>query len=65
MRVGEKQPFRITIEQYNQKVSVEVDHSDVGVDEVAVLLEQALLGAGWGEAHIAEIFGSNPHNDEL
>ena len=44
-----KKPFRITIEHYNQKVSVEVDHSDVSVSEVADLLEQALKGAGFAE----------------
>lgn len=59
-----KQPFRVTIEQYNQKVSVEVDHSDVNLEQVVDLLEQALMGAGWSEAHVAEIFGSNPPNDE-
>ena len=64
MRIGEKQPFRITIEQYNQKVSVEVDHSDVNIEQVVDLLEQALMGAGWSESSVKEIFGSNPPNDE-
>ena len=50
-----KQPFRITIEQYNQKVSVEVDHSDVGLAEVAELLEQALMGAGFLEEQVKEM----------
>ena len=63
MRTGEKQPFRITIEQYNQKVSVEVDHSDVSMEELVDLLEQALMGAGWSEAQVAEIFGSNLPNE--
>ena len=44
-----KKPFRITIEQYDQKISVEVDHSDVSLPEVAGLLEQALKGAGFSE----------------
>ena len=57
MRIGEKQPFKITIEQYNQKVSVEVDHSDVSLEQVVDLLEQALMGAGWGESMVREIFG--------
>lgn len=56
MRVGEKQPFRITIEQYNQRVSVEVNHSDVSIEQVAELLEQVLLGAGWEEASVKGIF---------
>lgn len=62
--LGEKQPFRITIEQYNQKVSVEVDHSDVTLEQVVDLLEQALMGAGWSEAQVSDIFGSNHPNDE-
>ena len=63
MRIGEKQPFRITIEQYNQKVSVEVDHSDVSVTELIDLLEQALMGSGWAESQVEEIFGSNHPNE--
>ena len=50
-----KKPFRITIEQYNQKVSVEVDRSDVSLSEVAELLEQALKGAGFLESQVKEI----------
>ncbi len=42
-------PFKVTIEHYNQKVSVELDHSDVSLSEVADLLEQALKGAGFTE----------------
>lgn len=56
MRTAEKQPFRITIEQYNQRVSVEVDHSDVCIEQVADLLEQVLLGAGWAKSSVKGIF---------
>lgn len=55
MKLGEKQPFRITIKQYNQKVSVEVDHSNVTLAEVAELLEQALMGAGFLEEQVKEM----------
>ena len=58
MMLVEKQPFRITIEQYNQKVSVEVDHSDVTIEQLVDLLEQALMGAGWSESLVQEIFGN-------
>lgn len=57
MKPGEKEPFRITIHQYNQKTSVEVDHSDIDAGQLIDLLEQALLGAGWGETTVKEIFG--------
>ncbi len=48
-------PFKVTIEHYNQKISVEVDHSDVSLSEVADLLEQALKGAGFLESQVKEI----------
>ena len=41
------QPFRITIEHYDQRVSVEVDHSDVTAAEAVELFERALAGAGF------------------
>lgn len=50
-----KKPFRITIEHYDQKISVEVDHSDVSLPEVAELLEQALKGAGFSEEMVMEM----------
>ena len=50
-----KKPFRITIEHYNQKVSVEVDHSNVSVSEVVDLLQQALKGAGFTEELVMEM----------
>lgn len=59
MITGEKQPFRITIEQYNQKVSVEVDHSDVDIEQVVDLLEQVLKGSGWIESQVEGIFSRN------
>jgi hypothetical protein len=50
-----KKPFRITIEHYDQKISVEVDHSDVSLPEVAELLEQVLKGAGFSEEGVMEM----------
>ena len=51
-------PFRITIEHYNQKISVEVDHSDLDLTEVTDLLHQVLMGAGFGEESVSEIFNT-------
>ena len=48
-------PFRITIEHYDQKISVEVDHSDVSLSEVVDLIVQALKGAGFSEDHVKEM----------
>ncbi len=41
------QPFRITIEHYDQRVCVEVDHSDITTTEAVELFERALAGAGF------------------
>ena len=49
------QPFRITIEHHNKKVSVEIDHSDICLDELAELFKNAALAAGWSESLIDEI----------
>lgn len=51
----EKQPYRITIEHYNTKVSIETDHSDIDLDELATLLRSVLLAAGWSESLIDEL----------
>lgn len=48
-------PFRITIESWDNKVSVETDHSDVDINQVAKLLASALLAAGFVKESIDEI----------
>jgi len=51
-----KQPYRITIEQYEYKYSVEVDHSDIDFTEYVELLRQITLSAGWGTDAVKEFF---------
>ena len=51
-----KQPYRITIEQYEYKYSVEVDHSDISFTEYVELLRQLTLAAGWGTDAVEEFF---------
>jgi len=46
------QPFRITIEHYDQRVSVEVDHSDVTADEAVELFERAMRAAGFDYVNV-------------
>jgi hypothetical protein len=41
------QPFRITIEHYDQRVCVEVDHSDVSAAEAVELFQRAMRAAGF------------------
>lgn len=52
-----KQPYRITIEQYEYKHSVEVDHSDISFTEYIDLLRKISLAAGWGNESVVEVFG--------
>jgi len=52
----EKQPYRITIEQYEYKYSVEVDHSDISFTDYVELLRQITLAAGWGIDAVEEFF---------
>ncbi len=46
------QPFRITIEHYDQRVSVEVDHSDVSADEAVELFQRAMRAAGFDYVNV-------------
>ena len=52
----EKQPYRITIEQYEYKYSVEVDHSDIDFTKYVELLRQITLAAGWNTETVDEFF---------
>ena len=51
-----KQPYRITIEQYEYKYSVEVDHSDIDFTEYIELLRSLTLAAGWSIDHVKDFF---------
>lgn len=52
----ENKPFRITIEHWDEKVSVEVDHSDLDLDQVAELLQRALIATGFDPESVKELF---------
>jgi hypothetical protein len=52
----EKQPYRITIEQYEYKYSVEIDHSDIGFTEYIELLRKITLAAAWNTDQVQEFF---------
>tara|TARA_R110002126_G_scaffold100487_1_gene231997 strand:+ start:1384 stop:1548 length:165 start_codon:yes stop_codon:yes gene_type:complete len=51
-----KQPCRITIEQYEYKYTIEVDHSDISFTEYVDLLKQISLAAGWEVGFVKELF---------
>jgi len=51
------EPYRITIEEYEMKFSIEVNHSDISWDQYISMLESISRAAGWGEDKIIELFG--------
>jgi len=53
-----KQPFRITIEHYDQKVTVERDHSDIDIYEAAEMIASALVAAGYAEESVFEVINT-------
>ena len=48
--------WKITIEQYGCKYSLELDHADVTLEEVYNALRQIMLCSGWSEEQLKEIF---------
>lgn len=55
MKQTMKQPFRITIEHYDTKVTVEKDHSDLDIHEVAELVATALVAIGYSEKLVEQV----------
>ena len=51
-----KRPFRITIEQYDNKTIVEYPASDLSIEEVMELFQRALLGSGFEPQTIQKYF---------
>lgn len=54
--VSEEAEMRATLEMYNQKSIVEVDHDDVGIEEMGDILKQLLLSIGFHPDNVNELF---------
>ena len=50
-----KKPYKIIIEQYYQKVSIEKDHSDITLEEFGEMIYNISMAAGWSEENLKEI----------
>lgn len=50
------EPLKITIEFYNKKISTEVDHSDVKLDELHGLWIDLIRAMGYHEETINEFY---------
>jgi len=49
-------PFRITIEHYDEKITIERDYSDLTIEEYIQLLIRISLAAGFQPKTVEEIF---------
>lgn len=50
------EPYRITIEHYDMKVTVEKSNSDISIDEYREMLIGISKAAGWGDSLVEQIF---------
>jgi len=53
-----KPPFIITIEHYDTKVSVQKNHSDVNISELAEMLIAICIAAGYDQDQVNKIFNT-------
>ena len=51
-------PFKISVEYWDRKLTVEMDHSDITWGEYVELLKDVSRAAGWGDEDVNELFGS-------
>ena len=51
-----QEPFRITLEHFDTKITVERPYSEIDVDQLKELLRSLCLAAGWAEKTINEMF---------
>ena len=54
----ENKPFRVTVEHWDEKITVEKDYSDITFDEYVEMLRTLSRGVGFGKESIDELFGS-------
>ncbi len=51
-------PFKITVEHWDEKITIEKDHSDISFEEYVDILRALSRGVGFGKESIDEFFGS-------
>ena len=54
----ENKPFKVTVEHWDEKITIEKDHSDVTWDEFVEMLRTISRGVGYSQEDIDELFGS-------
>jgi hypothetical protein len=53
----ENKSFKITVEHWDEKITVEKDHSDITFDEFVEMLRALSRGVGFNQENIDELFG--------
>ena len=53
----ENRPFKISVEHWDEKITVEKDHSDITFEEYIEMLRSLSRGIGFGQDDIDDIFG--------
>jgi hypothetical protein len=51
-------PFKISVQHWDEKITVEKDHSDITFKEYIEMLRTLSRGIGFGQDDIDDIFGS-------
>jgi len=51
-----KKPFKITIEHYDEVVSVQKNRSDISLEEFGEMLYHISIASGWNKKQLEEIF---------
>lgn len=54
----ENKPFKVTVEHWDEKITIEKDHSDITWDEFVEMLRTLSRGVGYSQESIDELFGS-------
>jgi len=52
-----QEPFRITLEHFDTKITVERPYSEITSEELKELLRSVCLAAGYSEKLVIEMFG--------
>ena len=51
-------PFKISVQHWDEKITVEKDHSDITFEEYIEILRTLSRGIGFGQDDTDDIFGS-------
>jgi hypothetical protein len=52
----QNEPLKITLKFYNKEISTQVDHSDLGIDELHDLWLEIVRGMGFAESTIYDFY---------